>query len=225
MARTEEQVGHKPAAEADPVISGIQRALDYTNSHMNQVLGVAAGVIIVVALGVLWSRDRVSKTQQSAESLSAVISAFGNGAYDQSMELATAAQTQHPGTPSAALATYFVGASQLRLGRFAEAEASLRAYLAQAGKAPFYEQAAQVALGAALEGQKKYAEAAQLYQTEAAKMPDAVAADVQLDAARALRQAGQKDQAREILQKLAEGTTAAGRQAKIDLAVLNSTQP
>lgn len=225
MARTEGHVGEKTTVEADPVLTGIQRALGYGSQHMNLVLGVAAGVIIVVALGLLWNRDRVSKSRQSAESLSAVVSAFGSGAYDQSLELANALQTQHAGTSPASLASYFVGVSQLRLGRFAEAETALRTYLTQAAKAPFYEQAAQVALAAALEGQKKYAEAAQIYQTEAAKMPDAMAADVQLDAARALRLAGQTDQAREILQKLAEGTTPAGRQAKIDLAVLNSSQP
>ena len=224
MASTEEQIGHK-TAEADPVLSGIQHLLEYTTKHMNQVLGVAAGVVLVVALGVLWNRDRENKSHQSAESVSAVISAFGSGAYDQSLELANAVQTQHAGSSSATLAKYFAGASQLRLGRFAEAEATLRTYLAEAAKAPFYEQAAQVALGAALEGQKKYADAAQLYQAEAAKLPDALAAEVQLDAARALRLAGSTDQAREILKKLAEGTTAANRQAKIDLAVLNSAQP
>ena len=131
-------------------------------------------------------------------------------------------QTNYAGSSAAVLAQYIGGKCQLQLGKFAEAEQSFRSYLASAAKAPFYEQAAQTALAASLEGQGKYAEAASTYQEAGSKLSEPLASEARLDAARALRLAGSVDEARKLLQGLvADQTSEVSRQAKIDLAVLD----
>jgi thioredoxin-like negative regulator of GroEL len=112
--------------------------------------------------------------------------------------------------------------SQLRLGRFPEAEQSLRGYLDGVAKNPFYENAARGALASTLEAQGRYADAAAQYQELAAKLPESMSQETQLDAARALRAAGSIEQAKAILQKLADGNSQAARKAKLQLAILNS---
>jgi tetratricopeptide (TPR) repeat protein len=223
VARTEGSVQRK-ALEEDALTSAVNRAADYTATHRNLVLGVTLGLIAAVMLTVLWLRESRSKASVSGDTLSQVVLGYANGNFDQALELANTVQSQHPGTEAAVLAKYLAGACQLRLGRFQEAEQSLRGYLDVAAKAPFYERAARSALAATLTAQGRAGEAATIYQEEAAKLPEPLAATASLDAARALAAAGSYDQAKPILETLAKGTDATARQAKIELAVLESTR-
>jgi len=211
------------ALKEDVLTNTANRALDYATLHRNVVLGVAAGVFAVVVLGVLWSRDSRVKASASGDQMSQVVLGYANGQFEQALELARGVQTNHGGTEAATMSQYLAGACQLRLGRFAEAEQSLKAYLADSGKAPFYQQAARMALAASLTAQGRPAKAAAIYQEESAKLPEALAAQAKLDAARAWAAAGSYDQAKPILEALAAGTDATARQAKIELAVLAST--
>lgn len=222
MARTGSNLETK-TLDQDVLTNWVSRAFDYGTVHRNVVLGVVGGVIAVALLGVLWARDSRAKASVSGDQLSQVVLGFANGQFEQTLELANNVQTNHAGTEAATLAKYFAGTCQLRLGRFAEAEQSLKGYLAEASKAPFYENAARSALAASLLAQGRAAEAAPIYQEEAAKLPEALAAQAKLDAARAWIAAGAVDQAKPILDALATGTDATARQAKIELAVLGST--
>src|SRR5262245_12306102 len=110
--------------------------------HRNLVLGVTAGVLAAVLLTVPWMRESDGKAAVAVDTMSQVVLVYANGQFDQALELANSVQSQYPGSEAAALAKYLAGACQLRLGRFQEAEQSLRGYLDVAAKAPFYEHAA-----------------------------------------------------------------------------------
>jgi tetratricopeptide (TPR) repeat protein len=226
LASAQQPIGRKVKEDEDPVMTSIHRGLDYATTHLNIVLGAAGGVIVVVLIAVLWSRDHAARDAAAASSISEVVLGFASGNYQSTLDAANAVQTSHPGTDAAQNAKYFAGACQLRMGQFPEAEQTLRAYLADTGTKGFYEHAARAALAASLEGQKKFADAAALYQEEANTLPEALANDSRLDAARALQRAGSVDQAKEILQKLSELTNSpVARQAKIELAVIESAHP
>jgi len=221
LARTQERIDRK-ALKEDGLLNFVEQAGEYLQANMNVALGILAGVAVVILLGVLWTRDSHQKAQRASVNLSTAVLAYAGGDYDKAVQVATDLQTNSGGTDAALLAKYIAGASQLRLGRFQEAEASLRGYLEGASKNPFYENAARSALGSALEGQGRYADAAAQYQDLASKLPEPLSLDAEIDAARALRAAGSADQAKTLLEKVAATNTQASRKAKLELAILES---
>lgn len=221
MARTQERISRKTLKE-DGLLNFTERAGEYVQANLNVALGILAGVAVVVLLGVLWTRDTRQKAQRAELNLSTAVMAYASGDFEKAVQVAGELQTNSGGTDAALLVKYIAGVSLLRLGRFQEAEQSLRAYLESATKNPFYENAARGALASTLEAEGRFADAAAQYQELATKVPEPMSEDVQIDAARALRAAGSVDQAKAILQKLATGNTQAARTARIELAILDT---
>jgi len=224
LARTGERLDRK-ALKEDVLLNFVEQAGDKVRSNMNLTLGVVAGIVVIGVLAMLWRQDVQQKSTQANQSLSQVVVGYANGQFDQVIELSNSLQTTNPGSKSAVMSKYLAGASMMRLGRFAEAEQSLRAYLAEAAKYPFYENAAQTALASSLEAQGKFADAAAIYQELAAKLGEPLASEAQLSAARALGRSGSVDQAKAILQKLAGDNGTKAREARIELAILQSARP
>jgi len=221
LTRTREQRLDRKALKQDGLLNFTNRVGLYTQKHMNLALGVLAGVVVIVGLGLLWRNDARQKAVQAGQGLSQVIQAYAMNQPEQVIERANALQSTSPGTPGSVAAKYLAGAAQLQLGRFAEAEQSLRSYLESSAKMPMYENAARGALGAALESQSKFAEAAGEYQTLAAKLEGTAALRAKLDAARALRQAGSIDEARGLLEQLAKEPVTA-QEARLQLAIIGN---
>jgi tetratricopeptide (TPR) repeat protein len=214
----------RKALKQDGLVDFTARVTDYVSTNANLVLGIAAGVVVVIVLAIFWGRGHAHRMKESDVRFSQVVAAFSNGNYDAAVQLATSLQTDFGGSQGAVQANYIAGQAQLQLGKFPEAEQSFRSYLASASKAPFYEQAAKQGLGAALEAQHRYAEAAALYQEAIPKLPEPLASEARLDAARALRLAGSVDQAKSLLQAVPADNYALSSQAKQELAVLEGTR-
>jgi tetratricopeptide (TPR) repeat protein len=225
LSPTRERLERK-SLKQDELLNFVSRATDYVGAHSNLVLGVVAGVVAVIVLGVLWNRGHVRKASESDQRFAQVVAAFASGQYQPALDLAAGVQSTYPGTRAAALSTYFAGKAQLQLGKFAEAEQSFRLYLDRAAQEPFYDNAARSGLAASLEAQGRYADAAAAFQEVAGKLTEPLASEARLDAARALRLAGSIDAARALLQQVAGGKTpelaSVARQAQIELAVLDS---
>jgi TolA-binding protein len=220
LTRTRQRLDRK-ALKQDGLLNFVGQAGDVVREHLNVALGVLAGAAVVVLLGVLWRHDAREKNQQSEQGLSAVLSLYAMNQPDRAIEAATSLQSTNPGSRAAVAARYLSGISQLQLGRFAEAEQSLRSYLEAAAKMPIYENAAHGALAAALEAQNRFADAAAEYRLYASKLDGQPALHAQLDEARVLREAGSIDEARTLLKKLADERMVA-REAKLQLAVLEN---
>jgi len=163
LARTGERLDRK-ALKEDALLNFVEQAGDRVRANLNLTLGVIAGIVVVGILAMLWRQDVQQKSTAADQSLSQVVVGYANGQFEQVIELSNSLQTTSPGSKSAVMSKYLAGASQMRLGQFAEAEQSLRAYLAEAAKYPFYENAAHTALASSLEAQGKFPEAAAIYQ-------------------------------------------------------------
>jgi tetratricopeptide (TPR) repeat protein len=222
LARSQAKIDRK-ALKQDALTMLMAHVEEYVRANMNLVLGILAGIAVIVLLGFLWKNDARQKATQADASLGQVVLAYMGGQLDQVVELSNALQTTSPGTAAATASKYLAGAALLRQGRFPEAEQSLRSYLESSGKMPLYENAAHGALAATLEAQGRHADAATEYQQLATRLTGNAASQAQLDAARALRAAGSLDQAKEILEKIAAEPTPASREAKLELAILAGT--
>lgn len=220
--RSTEKLDRK-ALKEDGLLNVVNDAGEYVRANMNLVLGVLAGIILAVGIALLLRHDAKQKETQAATNLSQVVLAYSTGQLDRAVEAATALQSTNAGSAAAVASKYLGGAALLRLGRYPEAEQSLRGYLESSGKMPLYENAAHGALAAAMEAQGRYAEAATEYQQLASKLTGTAASQAELSAARALRAAGSMDQSKAILEKLAAEQTSVAREAKLELAVLEAT--
>ena len=198
------------------------RATAFVSANLSSVVGVAVAIVLAVVLTTFWSRSRSEKTLRSNLQASILVSQFVAGQYQNSIDVAAQIQNSYGGTRAAVLAEFLKGKSQLQLGRYADAEQSFRAYLDKSAKAPFYGQAAHRSLAASLEGQNRFADAAESYKALAATLTDDEADAALLDAARAYRLAGATEQARAVLKSVVEKDKFNARQARIELAVLDA---
>ena len=215
----------REALKHDAFFDFTSRATAFVSANMSSVLGVTGAVILAIVLAVFWSRSRATKMAESDQQASILVSNLVAGQYQNSVDLANQLQSSHRGTRAAVLADYVKGRAQLQLGNFAEAEQSFRAYLDTSSKAPFYERAAEQGLAASLEGENRFAEAAERYQASATHLQGELADEALLSAARAYRLAGDVDKARSLLQGLADKGAASARLARIELAVLDAVGP
>lgn len=206
----------------DPFFDFTSRVTAFVSANLSSVLGVSVAVIVAVVLATFWARSRSEKSAEADLRAAALVSTLTAGQYEATLELSSQIQSGYGGTRAAVLANYIKGRAELELQRNIEAEGSFRAYLAQSAKAPFYEDAAKRALAASLEGQHRYSEAAATYEEAAAGLPEDLADDAHIDAARNYRLAGDLDKARSLLSTLAEKDVSASRRARIELAALNA---
>jgi tetratricopeptide (TPR) repeat protein len=210
----------RKALKRDPLTQLVQRGEALARANMNLVLGVLAGIVAVVVLGSLWKKDSVRRSAESDQTLSQAVMLYTNGQFDQAIELSNTMQSSSPDSRGAVAGLYVTGACQLRLGRFADAEKSLRDSLDRSAKMPLYDHAARAALAAALAAQERHSDAASAYQELAGRLQGPAAAQAQLDAARELRAAGSVGEAKALLEKLSIEATPVAREAKLELAVL-----
>lgn len=212
----------REALKHDAFFDFTSRATAFVSANLSSVLGVTGAVVLAIVLAVFWSRSRATKAIESDQQASVLVSNLVAGQYQNSVDLANQLQNSYGGTRAAVLADYVKGRAHLQLGQYAEAEQSFRAYLDKSSKAPFYETAAQQGLAASLEGQNRFAEAAERYQALGSTLPADLADAAILSAARAYRLAGDADKARSLLKGLVDKDAASARQARIELAVLDA---
>jgi len=223
LPRTKQRLDKK-SLKQDELLNLTARAADYMSANANVVLGIAAAVVVAIVLVVFWARGQAQKAREADVRFAQVIAAFSAGQSEPAAQIAITMQSEFAGSRAAILATYIAGRCQLQLGKFPEAEESFRKYIASASKAPFYAQAATRGLAAAVEAQGRAAEAAALYQEAAAALPEPLASEARLDAARALRVAGSLDQAKDLLESIVAQNTDLTSQARIELALLSSAR-
>lgn len=212
----------REALKHDAFFDFTSRATAFVSANLSSVLGVTGAVILAVVLAVFWSRSRTTKAIESDQQASVMVSNLVAGQYQNCVDLANQLQNNYGGTRAAILADYVKGKAQLQLGSYQEAEQSFRSYLDKSSKAPFYEKSAQLGLAASLEGQSRYSEAAERYQTLAGHLIENEADEAMLCSARAYRLAGDTEKARAVLQGVIDKGQPSARQARIELAVLNA---
>ena len=210
----------RKSLKQDPLLNFTSRASAYANENATLVLGVAAAVIAIVVLLVMWGRGQSVKTEQSDVMAIQAIGMLTNGQFQQSLDQATAIRSEFPGSRGAAIAAYVHAKSQLQLGAFVDAERGFRDYLKESSEEPFFENAAKQGLAASLEGQRRFNEAGQMYEELANQSPEELADQSRLDAARAYELGGSTQQARGLLEGVIAKDGRQSRQARVQLAAL-----
>lgn len=219
----------KKQLKEDVLVTFMARALAYVKANANLFIGGFLAIIIVVVLLVFWSRGRTERSLDANVRAEAAVGAFAVGEHQTALQMADGVVATYPGSRAATLASYVAGQSNLQLGNFIAAEQGFRRYLEGASKEPFYENSAQLGLAASMEGQRRFAEAANLYIQTAEVLAASLANQARMDAARCWRLASSYDQAESLLQQVVNDGELLASRASVELAIVealrNSTTP
>ncbi len=102
-------------------------------------LGVAGAIVLTLAIvgGVVWSKSRAEKQGEALAQAIDLYSQAESGGFADPRQLATVLEALERAAPSSgrseALARFYLGSTQFRLGRFDEARTQFEAALATAG--------------------------------------------------------------------------------------------
>jgi tetratricopeptide (TPR) repeat protein len=212
----------KKQLKQDALVTITGRAGAYAKANANLFIGGILALIVVVVLVSFWTRGRSERSLESNVRAEASVGAFAVGEYQTALQMADAVVASYPGTRAASLASYVTGQANLQLGNFIAAEQGFRRYLDGSKKEKFYEQSGQLGLAASLEGQQRFAEAANLYIQTASSLPKNLAQQASMDAARCWRLAGSYDQAESLLEQVVSEGEMLSSRATLELAVVEA---
>jgi len=164
----------KKQLKSDSFITSTLKAWEYARMHHNTVF-VALVVLIVVVAGVMWIGNARRQSREEAQSL------FGEAlTYYMSAQVTAAGQRFEQvhervhGTREGAYALYFVGKCALLEQRNLEAIEAFDSYLDADSDHGFFRDAAVAGKAAALENERRFTEAAELY-LDLARHPETTA--------------------------------------------------
>lgn len=197
--------------EPDEFLTFSDRAVRWAKAH-GRALGLSTGAVVLVLAVVLGIQAYLNYRQaQGAAALAQAFGAYAEAVMGQA-EPAQAAQAitaleavvrQYGATDAGLQASLALGGLHLRQGQYDAAEKVLLALTEEPGLPAELAPLAWRGLAQALEGQKKYLEAAEAYQGAERVAGKRLGDLCQLDRARVLAAAGQTAQAQEILRALA----------------------
>ncbi|MFH1057848.1 MAG: tetratricopeptide repeat protein [Pseudomonadota bacterium] len=224
--------------EPDEFLTLSSRAIRWAKAH-TRMLSISVGAVVVILAVVLGIQAYLNYRQsQGAAALAQAFGAYSEVAMGQAeparaVEAAKGLEAvveQYGATEAGMQARLALGDLHLRQEQYPAAEKALTALTEEPGLPPELAPLAWRGLGQALEGQKKYPEAAEAYHGARRVAGQRLAALCQLDQARALAAAGQTAQAQEILRSLvAQGQDVAVAQVArlrlVDLGVAPESLP
>ena len=196
-------------------------AADFAGRHGRALIGGVAAILVIAAVGYF-----VTTGSQKAGGKAAGLLTEAWGYYNQnSLDAATSRLDEilntSGGTNAGKRALLLYGAIRYDQGRYGDAEQYYRRALEAMKADPLQSMAARRGLAASLENEKKYAEAAQVYQDLADAAPDpGMQAELRMDVARNYMKAGQREKAQSIYEELAANTDnpQVAQEAKLRLA-------
>jgi predicted negative regulator of RcsB-dependent stress response len=218
--------------EPDEFLTLTQRAIQWAQNNTRLIIVVVCAAVVVVGAWVGISSYLEHRRVQAAEALAAAfadyaLSVDGRAKPQQEKEAVSRLQKvaeQYGATPAGIQARLALGSLLVQQGSYARAREVLSALSEEPDLPPEIAALVWQALGQALEGEKKYSQAAEAYGQAVRLAGPNLALMFRLDQARALAAAGDKDQAarlyRGILEKYPsrpEARTARERLAALGL--------
>ena len=193
----------KREMKEDKFVTFAANATDFFQQNWRQIaLGIAA-VLVVILVSAGWVKHRQTRENTASERLAEAAIAEQEGETDRAEELYAQVVSKFGRTKAGIPACTSLGALQFSGGKFDDAIATYRKALDRAGADPLGAFAAYSGVGACLEEQGKYEEAAIQYRSYAKKYPRSpLAPETLSDAARCFMQAGRTDEAKTTLEQI-----------------------
>lgn len=205
MATKTQQKSHHHELKEDVLVTWAFQAWDRIQQNI-RVIGIGLGVIVAVVLAVVWIGHAQARAEGEANRVLAEASSnYWQGSYARAIQLSDQVLSDYKSTKAANDARRMKGDALFWSGSFDSAATLYKDFLSHSPADSPVHIAVQQSLAFALESKKDYAGAAALFEQLVPTAPDRnSAADMLLCAARAYAEAGQKDKARVLYQKVVD---------------------
>ncbi len=149
----------KKHIKEDQLVTATVRVSEWAQEHFNQVIIGVVALVAVVAVLVFTANSRVSGAREADRQLSSALALFQHG--DLSAARTGFAQVyQGHGGGAGAMAHFFTGECDLRLGDYSQALSEYDAYLADKDDYPLFEASALMGKGLCYDGLSNWTEGA-----------------------------------------------------------------
>ena len=202
MLKPRKKIAKKEIKE-DPVVKlyvNFQKYLRNNSKYINIVIGSVAVILLII----LFSVKSKKKAEMAAEGqLGVAEQYYYQGAYDRVIQQMPAIVDKYAGTRAAGEAAFFIANSYYNSKNYDNSLKYYQICIKTISSDPVYTPASYAGMGDCLEMQKKYKEAAEMYEKAANKFEKLFSAPFYLkSAARCYEEAGNSAKAKEILQAL-----------------------
>jgi TolA-binding protein len=187
----------------DKLVTTYFKVNDYINQHSREITYAVIGVVAVLALAFFMIRDKREREQNASVELAKAKIEFARQAYPTAIDMLKKLIENYDDTKSAGLATIYLAQAYMKSQDYVNAQSAFETYLEDYGDDPLLAGAAAAGIAATFDERKEYAKAAELYEKAANDFSDLMYAPTWLmDAARCHANAGNKQSAKQMLQKL-----------------------
>jgi TolA-binding protein len=227
VATKTQQKSHHHELKEDVLVTWAFQAWDRIQQNL-RVIGIGLGVIVAVVLAVVWIGHAQARAEGEANRVLAEASSnYWQGSYARAIQLSDQVLSDYKSTKAANDARRMKGDALFWSGSFDSAATLYKDFLSHSPADSPVHIAVQQSLAFALESKKDYTGAATLFEQLVATAPDRnSAADMLLCAARSYAEAGQKDKARVLYQKVVDEykDTSLYRDADVFLGELSAPE-
>lgn len=194
----------KQELEEDQFLAWVLDAVEYVKERSQLFIGgVAALVVAILAISYVQTAREEARLEATAL-LGQAIMADESGRLEEVLRMCEELTTSFSGTPAAAQATVLLANRYFIQGRYSDAERLYQTYLDDYGDVAILEYAAWSGLAACYEAQGEVQRAADQFQSYADRRGEtSQAALALLDAARCFAVSGDRDRARQALERIA----------------------
>lgn len=201
----------KRQIKEDKLVTTYFKTIDFFNRNSKHVTIGLVAVIAVFVLVILFSRSKKTAELNASEQLTRANAEISQNNLNQATDILLNMVENYSGTRSAGNGVYLLAYTYFQKGDYEKARIHFEKYLDDYAKDPILSSAAYSGLGASLEQENKYLEAAQWYEKGAQKFADHFNAPQQLlDAGRCYSLASRMDKAKvcyeTIIQKYSNST-------------------
>ena len=207
----------------DTFVSNVLRSWEFVRHNQNRFFAGLLVVVVIIA-GALWiSSSRTGTKEKAGTQFAEALAAFRQGDLQTAEEMFRIVEDRFHGLEEGAYSAYFAGKCALERGRNANAIEMFEEYLESSGEYPFFHDAALEGMATALENERDYGKASEIYLrlASATKSNSFMEAAYLRKAADTLKLSEQRGKAIEVLERLHELSSGTERRdIEIELGIL-----
>jgi len=222
MLRPRKRLTRKQIKE-DKLVIYTAKATHFLRERSKIITGGVLALVAIVVIAALMIKSKQEAEIQASGELARGVLEYQRENYEAAIEILEAIEQNFPGTPSAGRAVFFLANAYYFKGDYLNAQKYYQKYLDDYGDDDLTASSAMAGVAACLENQGQLEEAARWYERSAKKFSKSFLAPQNLIAsARCYLRIGNKEKARELLERLLEKypKSTVQREAQLLLATI-----